>query len=95
MAAEQNKVDSLTGVSTTGHDWDGIHELNTPLPRWWLWLFYATIIWGIGYVIAYPALPLVSGVPCSGTISFEIRMAAGALMSDAASRCPGSAPNDA
>jgi cytochrome c oxidase cbb3-type subunit 3 len=61
MAAEQNKVDSLTGVSTTGHDWDGIHELNTPLPRWWLWLFYATIVWAIGYVIAYPALPLVSG----------------------------------
>jgi cytochrome c oxidase cbb3-type subunit III len=48
-------------VETTGHEWDGIEELNNPLPRWWLWTFYATIIWGIGYVIAYPAWPLISG----------------------------------
>jgi cytochrome c oxidase cbb3-type subunit III len=45
---------------TTGHEWDGIHELNTPLPRWWLWLFYATIIWAIGYWIVYPAWPLLT-----------------------------------
>ncbi len=60
MAADNLKVDSLTGTSTTGHEWDGIRELNTPLPRWWLWLFYATIVWGIGYIIVYPAIPLVS-----------------------------------
>ena len=47
-------------VATTGHEWDGIHELNTPLPRWWLWLFYATIIWAIGYWIVYPSWPLAS-----------------------------------
>ena len=47
------------GVETTGHEWDGITELNNPLPRWWLWTFYATIIWSIGYVIAYPAIPLI------------------------------------
>ena len=47
-------------VGTTGHEWDGIEELNTPLPRWWLWLFYATIVWSIGYWIVYPAWPLVS-----------------------------------
>jgi len=58
MAADTPKVDSLTGTSTTGHEWDGIRELNTPLPRWWLWLFYATIVWGIGYIIVYPAIPL-------------------------------------
>ena len=58
MAADNSKVDSLTGTSTTGHEWDGIRELNTPLPRWWLWLFYATIVWGIGYIIVYPAIPL-------------------------------------
>ncbi|MCB2134901.1 MAG: cytochrome-c oxidase, cbb3-type subunit III [Rhodobacteraceae bacterium] len=46
---------------TTGHTWDGIKEFNNPLPRWWLWTFYLTIIWGIGYVIAYPAWPLISG----------------------------------
>jgi len=47
-------------VGTTGHEWDGIHELNTPLPRWWLWLFYATIVWSVGYWVVYPAWPLVS-----------------------------------
>ena len=47
-------------IGTTGHEWDGIEELNTPLPRWWLWVFYATIIWSIGYWVVYPAWPLVS-----------------------------------
>ncbi len=46
---------------TTGHSWDGIEEYNNPLPRWWLWIFYLTIIWGIGYTIAYPAWPLING----------------------------------
>lgn len=61
MSAENTKVDAATGISTTGHEWDGIRELNTPLPRWWLWLFYACIAWGIVWVILYPAIPLVSG----------------------------------
>jgi cytochrome c oxidase cbb3-type subunit 3 len=47
-------------VETTGHQWDGIEELNNPLPRWWVWVFYATIVWGIGYTILYPAWPLVT-----------------------------------
>jgi cytochrome c oxidase cbb3-type subunit 3 len=46
-------------VGTTGHEWDGITELNTPLPRWWLWLFYACIVFSIGYWIVYPSWPLV------------------------------------
>lgn len=54
------EVDEVTGTETTGHEWDGIKELNTPMPRWWLWTFYATIIWALGYVIAYPAIPLVT-----------------------------------
>ena len=48
-------------VGTTGHEWDGIEELNNPLPRWWLWIFYATIIWGIWYTVAYPAWPMITG----------------------------------
>ena len=40
---------------TTGHSWDGIEEFDNPMPRWWLWTCYATIIWGIAYTIAYPA----------------------------------------
>ena len=60
MASGPAKVDTVTGTATTGHEWDGIQELNTPLPRWWLWLFYITIVWAIGYWIVYPAWPLVS-----------------------------------
>jgi cytochrome c oxidase cbb3-type subunit III len=48
-------------VETTGHAWDGIEEFNNPLPRWWVWVFYATIVWGVGYSVAYPAWPLISG----------------------------------
>ncbi|WP_151720283.1 cytochrome-c oxidase, cbb3-type subunit III [Gemmobacter serpentinus] len=48
-------------VPTTGHEWDGIQEFDNPMPRWWLWTFYLTIIWSIGYCIFYPAWPLVSG----------------------------------
>ncbi|NHB76241.1 cytochrome-c oxidase, cbb3-type subunit III [Rhodobacter calidifons] len=47
-------------VETTGHSWDGIEEYNNPLPRWWVWVFYATIVWGIGYTIAYPAWPMIT-----------------------------------
>ena len=46
---------------TTGHEWDGIREYDNPLPRWWLWTFYATIVWAIGYTILYPAWPLING----------------------------------
>ncbi len=59
MARKPEKKSKV--VETTGHEWDGIEELNNPLPRWWLWTFYLTIIWGIGYVIAYPAWPLING----------------------------------
>lgn len=58
--ASQKEVDHLTGRTTTGHQWDGIRELNTPLPKWWLYIFYATIVWSFGYMIVYPAVPLVS-----------------------------------
>lgn len=57
---------------TTGHSWDGIEELNTPMPRWWLWTFYITIIWGIGYTIAYPAWPLISSAT-PGLLGFSTR----------------------
>jgi cytochrome c oxidase cbb3-type subunit 3 len=57
---DSHKVDSISGTTTTGHSWDGIEELNTPLPKWWLTILYASIIWAIGYVIVYPAIPLVS-----------------------------------
>lgn len=54
-------IDDVSGVETTGHEWDGIRELNNPLPRWWLWTFYLCIVFAVGYVIAYPAIPLIHG----------------------------------
>jgi len=72
--AEQNDIDHVSGKTTTGHQWDGIKELNTPLPRWWLLTFYATIIWAIGYWIAYPAWPLVSSYT-TGVLNWSSRSA--------------------
>jgi len=54
------EIDEVTGVETTGHEWDGIKELNNPLPRWWLWIFYATVVFAIGYAAYYPAIPLIN-----------------------------------
>lgn len=48
-------------VPTTGHEWDGIQEYDNPMPRWWLWTFYLTILWSVAYMVFYPAWPLVSG----------------------------------
>ncbi len=56
---EKKRIDEVTGVSTVGHEWDGIEELDNPMPRWWLWALYLTIAWGIVYVVLYPAWPLV------------------------------------
>lgn len=72
MTDHDKDIDETTGIETTGHDWDGIKELNNPLPRWWLWCFYLTIIWGIGYVIAYPAWPLVNGAT-TGLLGYSTR----------------------
>lgn len=57
---------------TTGHAWDGIKEFNNPLPRWWLYTFYVTIIWAIGYTILYPAWPLLTG-PTQGIVGSNQR----------------------
>lgn len=69
---DQREIDEVTGTDTTGHDWDGIKELNNPLPRWWLWSFYITIVWGIAYTIAYPAWPLVSSAT-AGVLGYSTR----------------------
>ncbi|MGP0088849.1 MAG: cytochrome-c oxidase, cbb3-type subunit III [Xanthobacteraceae bacterium] len=75
MAGDRKQqADGTGGTPTTGHVWDGIAELNTPLPRWWLWLFYITIVWAIGYWFVYPAWPLVSGYT-SGVFHWHSRQA--------------------
>ena len=53
------RIDQPTGTETVGHEWDGIEELDTPMPRWWLWTFYASIVFALGYVALYPALPMI------------------------------------
>ena len=61
MATHEGHLDEVSGQTTTGHEWDGIRELNTPLPRWWLYLFYLTIAFAVVYWIAYPSWPLITG----------------------------------
>jgi cytochrome c oxidase cbb3-type subunit III len=74
VADEHKEVDALTGTATTGHDWDGIRELNTPLPRWWLWTFYLCIVWAVGYWVVYPAWPLLTSAT-EGTFGWHTRSA--------------------
>lgn len=54
------RYDEATGQYTTGHSWDGIEELNTPMPRWWLGIFYASIVIGLVYAVLMPSIPLVN-----------------------------------
>lgn len=67
-------IDDISGVETTGHEWDGIRELNNPLPRWWLWTFYATIVWAIAYTVVYPAWPMLTSAT-KGVLGYSSRAA--------------------
>ncbi|MCL6283694.1 cytochrome-c oxidase, cbb3-type subunit III [Ruegeria sp. 2012CJ41-6] len=71
---EQNKAANHQpgDPNTTGHKWDGIEEFDNPMPRWWLWTFYATILWGLIYTIAYPAWPLVNSAT-AGVLGWSTR----------------------
>lgn len=68
MTDHKRDIDEVSGVETTGHSWDGIKELNNPLPRWWLYIFYATIVWAIGYMIVMPAIPALPGMGMNNTL---------------------------
>lgn len=68
----QQELDHLSGQTTTGHEWDGLKELNTPLPKWWLYVFYVCIVWAIGYWFVYPSWPLVSDYT-KGMLGAQIR----------------------
>jgi cytochrome c oxidase cbb3-type subunit 3 len=70
--AEHGEFDQVSGKITTGHEWDGIKELNTPLPRWWVITFYLTIVWSFGYWIVYPAWPMVTGFT-TGVLQYSSR----------------------
>jgi cytochrome c oxidase cbb3-type subunit III len=53
----KENIDEATGMATTGHSWDGIQELDTPMPLWWVWVFFATFVFSVAYVVVYPAMP--------------------------------------
>jgi cytochrome c oxidase cbb3-type subunit 3 len=55
--AGKRKIDEHTGLEDTGHEWDGIRELDRPLPRWWLWMFYASIAAAAAMWVLLPAWP--------------------------------------
>ena len=61
MADKKKEIDAHSQVETTGHEWDGLKELNYPAPRWWLIVFFACFVWAVGYWIVYPAWPTLSG----------------------------------
>ncbi len=80
MCAKSVKPEVDKPVGTTGHVWDGIEELNNPLPRWWVWVFYLTILFSVGYCIAYPAWPMLHSAT-RGVLGYTTR---GALEQDIA-----------
>lgn len=79
MSNDKQHAHGKDQVETTGHSWDGIEELNTPLPKWWLYTFYATIVFAVIYTILYPAWPLVSRAT-PGILGYSTRGAEAAQM---------------
>jgi len=77
------EIDETTGVETTGHVWDGdLRELNKPLPKWWLYTFYACILWAVGFMILYPSWPLINGYT-KGVLGYNQRAAVTQQLQDA------------
>jgi len=80
--ADEKHIDEFSGTATTGHEWDGIRELNTPLPRWWLWTFYATVVFAVVYWVLMPAWPGFSGYT-RGLLGYSSRAAVTVSMVEA------------
>ena len=88
----KKEIDGFTGIETTGHEWDGIRELNKPLPKWWLYVLYATIVWSVGYWIVYPAWPTLSDYT-KGALGYSQRATVAAQHLDGARRPQAEANN--
>ena len=71
MTDHKPEIDEVSGVETTGHTWDGIKELNNPLPRWWLYIFYASIVWAVVYMVLMPAIPALPGTGMTNTLGIR------------------------
>jgi cytochrome c oxidase cbb3-type subunit III len=57
--ADKTAAKAAAATETTGHEWDGIRELNTPLPKWWLYVFYATVVFAVVWSVLYPSVPFL------------------------------------
>jgi len=80
--------DRLRGRETTGHDWDGISELDTPLPQWWLYAFVASVVWALGFCLLYPSFPYGPGY-FKGLLGYSQRGAVEAEMQEATAQQAG------
>lgn len=74
---KERKAEPQQEPPYTGHEWDGIREYDNPLPRWWLWSFYATIVWSMIYWVLYPAWPMVTQAT-QGILGYSTRAEAAA-----------------
>ncbi|MGO9984020.1 MAG: cytochrome-c oxidase, cbb3-type subunit III [Rhodomicrobium sp.] len=86
--ADNRDIDHHSGVETTGHEWDGVKELNNPLPRWWVLVFYACIVWAIGYWVLFPSWPMLSGYTKGVWGLSERRAVNDAVAADKAAQAP-------
>lgn len=82
MSDDKKDIDEITGVETTRHEWDGIKELNNPLPRWWLWTFYVCIAWAMVYYVLFPSWPTLNGYT-KGTLGYSQRATVAAELQEA------------
>src|SRR5215472_15810535 len=69
--------DSVSGQDTTGHEWDGLKELNTPLPKWWVYILRGTVAWSLAWFVLYPSYPWVNGY-FHGVLGYSQRVAVNA-----------------
>lgn len=80
--------DAVTGRETTGHEWDGVKELNTPLPKWWLYLYIASVAYALVQFVLYPSLPGITGY-VRGTLGWSQRVEVEQAVAEVAARRAG------
>lgn len=81
--------DSVTGHMTTGHDWDGLQELNRPLPKWWLYVLWATVAWAVVWCVLYPSVPGITGY-WHGLLGYSQRVSVDQAVAEVAAQRAGS-----